>query len=303
MPKMKKRNRLTEFDDSLFRNMHTYNDYLDMLTEIAISTIGYDNLPATVSERYLELSLFWQGRAIYFRDDVIGDLALSCNPHSELDVYGEPYLRTAYSRYNSYTQILKSSNSVIIWNNRQRLASEPKIRSYAYKLYNIDRTIDINVRAQKTPILLKASENKRLSVVNAYKEFDGNAPVICADDKFNSDSFTVLKTDAPYVSDKLYQLKVNIWNEALTYLGISNVTIQKRERVNRDEVMRGMGGVFANRFSRLEARKDSVKRINEMFGTEIEVYFREDFENVMSNADIINVTAPSDDGIGGESDE
>lgn len=87
-----------------------------------------------------------------------------------------------------------------------------------------------------------------------------------------------LNTGAPYVADKIYQLKTQIWNEALTYLGISNINIQKKERLITDEVTRNQGGTIASRYSRLQARRDAVVKINAMFGTNISVDYREGFQ-------------------------
>ena len=92
-----------------------------------------------------------------------------------------------------------------------------------------------------------------------------------------------IQTGAPYVCDKLYQLKTQIWNEALTYLGISNINIQKKERLIADEVTRNQGGTIASRYSRLESRRQAVKKINDMFGTNIEVNYREDFQEIDNN--------------------
>ena len=93
----------------------------------------------------------------------------------------------------------------------------------------------------------------------------------------SSKPLTAVKTDAPYVGDKIYQLKSQIWNEALTYLGISNTNFQKKERLISDEVSRNMGGVIASRYSRLDARKTAAEQINKMFGTKIEVYYKSDY--------------------------
>ena len=100
--------------------------------------------------------------------------------------------------------------------------------------------------------------------------------------------------------DKLYTLKTQIWNEALTYLGISNISIQKKERLITDEVTRNQGGTIASRYSRLESRRQAVEKINEMFGTNVEVNYREDFQQVD------NDTIPEDAGadtIGGVGNE
>lgn len=268
------------FDESMVLNNLTYRQYLNRLTELAISMFEWKNLPKTVDARYLELHLFETGCMVYFKDEVIGDLCLDCIVQGRLDVYGNPLLRRAYSGYNNYQKLLKYDNSVIIWNNYLHGNSILDVEMFARRLYNIDRIIDVNANAQKTPVLLQGTEKQRLTLLNLYKEYDGNAPFIFGDKNLDINSLKAFSTNAPYVCDKLYQLKTQIWNEALTYLGISNINIQKKERLITDEVTRNQGGTIASRYSRLESRRQAVEKINEMFGTNIEVNYREDFQQV-----------------------
>lgn len=275
---MRRKKYNTLFDDSLAMNNRTYIQYLNRLTELAISMFEWKNLPPTVDPRYIELKLFENGCMVYFNDDVIGDLCLDCIVSGRLDVYGYPILRRAYSGYNNYQKLLKPDNSVIIYNNYLRTNSVLDVKMFARRLAVLDRIIDVNANAQKTPVLIRASEKQRMTMMNLYKEFDGNAPFIFGDKDLDLSNLTVLKTDAPFVADKIYQLKTQIWNEALTYLGISNININKKERLITDEVTRNQGGTIASRYSRLEARRHAVKFINEMFGRDIEVNYREDFQ-------------------------
>lgn len=274
------RRRKTNFEESLIGNMRTYGQYMAILKQIAISMFDWQNLPDSVDARYLEIALFYDGAGLYFNDDVMGNLALNMIFNSGFGVYGEPVSRRAFSRYNQYQKTLDKDNSVIVWNNLDRTPTFPIIDMFAKRLYNIDRAIDVNVNAQKTPVLIRCDEKQRLTLINAYKEMDGNSPVIYSDKSFDPTSITTLKTDAPYVADKLYELKSNIWNEALTYLGIPNANIMKRERLIKDEVIRSLGGTLANRYSRLEARQEAVKKINKMFGTNIEVGIKEEINEL-----------------------
>ena len=288
------------FDESMILNNFTYRQYLNRLTELAISMFEWKNLPNTVDARYLELHLFETGCMVYFKDEVIGDLCLDCIVNGRLDVYGNPLLRRAYSGYNNYQKLLKYNNSVIIWNNYLHSNSILDVEMFARRLYNIDRIIDINANAQKTPVLVLGNEKQRLTLLNLYKEYDGNAPFIFGDKNLDINALKALSTNAPYVCDKLYQLKTQIWNEALTYLGISNINIQKKERLITDEVTRNQGGTIASRYSRLETRRQAVEKINEMFGTNIEVNYREDFQQV---GDDNQPEDPGADTIGGAGNE
>ena len=270
------RRKRTNFGVSAYRNNKQYLAYFERLKDIAISMFEWKNLPPEIDERYLELILFEQGSALFFKNDA-GDFAtLRFSNQGKLDIYNRPIKRRAYAN-NGYNGTFDASNSVIIYNNYLHTNTVPLIENYAMRLWDLDRTIDVNARAQKTPILIVCKENERLTVQNLYKEYDGNSPVIYADKGLDPNSLKVLKTDAPYIGDKIYSLRTQIWNEALTYLGISSTNTQKKERLISDEVLRQNGGTVASRYSRLNARKQACKAINEMFGLNIDVEFREDF--------------------------
>lgn len=273
------------FRQSAIANTASYWYYYDRLKELAITSFKWDNLPDTIDERFLELTLFEDGQSVFFKDDVLGFLALQTTLGGRFDVYRIPIIRRAFSS-NGYQRRLNNSNSVLIFNNYLHRNSVAVIQGFAYRLWNLDQIIDINANAQKTPLLLIADEKERLTVLNLFKEYDGNAPVIFGDKKLNPNALQVLKTDAPYIADKIYQLKTQIWNEALTYIGISNLNIQKKERLVSDEVNRSLGGTVASRFSRLEARREAVDKINDMFDLDISVDYRDSDElNTMLNAD------------------
>lgn len=266
----------TLFAESALDNNATYLTYYQRLLELSISMFEWKNLPPTIDSRYIELMLFEKGSVVYFDDEAIGNLCLDCINQGQFDVYGYPKNRRAYSSYNQYSRELNEKNSVIIWNNFLRTNSQLVVKMYAKRLYNIDRVIDINVNAQKTPVAILASLQQRLAMKNLYKEYDGNAPFIFGDKNLDLNGIKAISTGAPYVADRLYALKTQIWNEALTYLGISNVNTVKKERLISDEVQRNLGGTIASRYSKLQSRKDAVQKINKMFNTNIEVDYRDD---------------------------
>ena len=272
------RRRKTNFEESLAMNDYTYMQYAYRLMELSISMFEWKNLPEGIDERFLEMVLFTDGHAVFFKDDELGDyLALQCLINGKLNVYRIPINRRAFA-VNGYQKQLTDKDSVIIFNNMLHTNSWLDVKMFAKRLYNLDRIIDVNANAQKTPILIKGNEQQRLTLTNLYKEYDGNAPVIFADKSLDMNALQVMSTQAPYVADKIYQLKTQIWNEALTYLGISNVSFQKRERMVSDEVTRSQGGTVASRYSRLNSRRQACEQINKMFGLNIECDFREDYQ-------------------------
>lgn len=290
---MGKRSKNLEFWESALMNNRTYLQYYQRLMELAISMFEWKNLPDTIDERFLEICLFSDGKAVFFKDEVLGYLCLQTMISGKWNVYRIPIDRRAYAT-NGYNRNLTEKDSVIIFNNYLHTNSKLDVEMFSRRLYDLDRAIDVNAKAQKTPILLLCDENERLTMKNLYKQYEGNEPFIFGDKKLNVDGVKVLTTEAPYVADKLYQLKSQYWNEALTYLGISNTNITKKERMISDEVMRNMGGVIASRYSRLESRRQAVKKINEMFGLNIEVNYRADYREA---DDELMLTGSTEDGV------
>ena len=304
--------RRTNFDESLLRNNGTYRFYLDRLTELSISMFDWQNVPDSIDTRFLETTLFLNGSAVFFKDEDLREeniegeedgtlLALPVAMNGNFDLYNIPTRRTAYAT-NGYNRNLTNKDSVIVYNNMIRTNSVQTCTVYARRLWNLDRAIDVNANAQKTPVLIRCNDSERFTLVNAYQKWEGNEPVIYGTKDFDTNSISVLRTDAPYVARDLYELKTQIWNEALTYLGISNMNFQKRERLITDEVVRNQGGTIASRYSRLEARREACKKINKMFGTNIEVYFRDDTkefdENMLGGIEVNDDT--SDNGAEGQ---
>lgn len=268
------------FVESAYMNNRTYQQYYNRLTELALSMFEWQNLPDTVDARFLEMCLYKDGQAIFFKDEVLGYLGLQCTIGGQLNVYRIPINRRAYA-VNGYQKQLNENDSVIIYNNYIRTNSMLDVEMFSKRLYNLDRAIDVNANAQKTPVLIQCDENQRLIMKNLYKQYEGNEPFIFGSKGLDANALKVLQTGAPYVADKLYELKTQLWNEALTYLGISNINTVKKERMITDEVARNQGGVVASRYSRLEARRQACKQINEMFGLDIWVDYREDFQDIV----------------------
>lgn len=273
------RKRDLQFCESAYMNNRTYLQYYNRLTELAISMFEWQNLPETIDQRFLEMCLFSDGMCVFFQDEVLGYLSLQCMIGGKLNVYRIPMERRAYAT-NGYQRELDGTNSVIIFNNYLHTNSMLDVEMFSKRLYNLDRAIDVNANAQKTPVLIQCDESQRLTMKNLYKQYEGNEPFIFGSKGLDANGLKVLQTGAPYVADKLYELKTQIWNEALTYLGISNINVVKKERMITDEVTRNQGGTVASRYSRLESRRQACKQINEMFGLDIWVDYREDFQDI-----------------------
>ena len=118
-------------------------------------------------------------------------------------------------------------------------------------------------------------EKSILTLKNIYKKYQGNEPVIFGDKNFISDNpIRAISTLAPFIVDKMDIHKQNVWNEALTFLGIKNANTDKRERLITAEVDANDEQINSNLEVMLEARNRACKDINKMFGLNISVRVR-----------------------------
>ncbi len=265
-----------QFWESAKYNSYGFMQYYNRLTEIALSMFEWSGLPDSVDERFLELSLFADGKSLFFKDEEMDNfLSLRCTINGALDVYGIPKYRRAYAA-NGYNNSLDYTNSVLIYNNYLHTNAMLDVEQFARRLYEIDRTIDVNVKAQKTPVLIQCSDTEKLTFKNLYSKYEGNEPCIVTTKELNPKGFTVLQTGAPYVAGNLYTLRTNIWDEALTYLGVANFDKTKKAQLIEEEVNKSQGGTIACRNSRLETRRQACKKINKMFGLDVWCDYRED---------------------------
>lgn len=275
MSKRKKKNMRAKVEPYLVMNDLVYIDYYTRLKEYAINTFQWVNLPDTVDARYMELILCERGKVCFFQDELVGFMALPVNEYGNLNVYNYPTERLIYA-VNGYNKNRTIEDSVVIYNNYLRLPTVLTLSLYAERLSKIQRTIDVNIGGCKTPYIIIATENQRLTLENAFNQIDENKPALFFTNEMNLDNIKSLDLKTPYVSDDLTLLKHDVWNEAMTFLGIENSNTDKKERMITDEVNSNDGQIEASRFNMLDARLEACDKINKMFGLNISCKFRND---------------------------
>lgn len=265
-------------------NWDTQEDIFSRLCAIAVNTVKWSGLPPEIDPRFLELALFGTGTAVFFWEEVVERyVCLTCAYGGPLDIYNIPKYRRAYAT-NGYQRVLSDRDSVLIYNNYSRRPDFPTLELYAYRLARIMRTVDVNLNAQKTPVVVLASDNTRLSMRNLVDQYDGDQPFIYAYKGFDPESIKALRTEAPFIADRAYMLYQRIWAEALNFLGIETMDRSKMERMTTTEVRQEAGYAMAQRLVRMNARTLAAEQINRMFGLDVQVEFRQDLMEIMQAA-------------------
>lgn len=268
-----------------YLNDATYQSYLWRLIDLAVSVFKWENLPEGINERVFERWLVAQGMVLFAYDEALksdpdqrspeGYAMLRMAPAGSFDIYSIPKRRYAYTVDPEHAMMeFDITNSVICFNDNMGIPMIPTLELYARRLWRIERCIDVNVEQQKTPRIIKCTEKQRMSLQNVFAQVDGFMPVVWADKDLDLSGVEVLATDTAFIGQDLNVLKHQVWNEALTFIGIENANTDKKERLVTGEVMSNMGDVEAQRFTRLNSRKQFCGEVNAMFGLDLDVDFR-----------------------------
>ena len=284
--------KISETELAMLINDRTMIDYIDRLKMLSVSLFtwkGLDDIAGTGASRFLELSLYEDGKGVFVKDDELGYMALKVNPSDKLNVYMLPVKVMCWSI--GYNKQYAFDDVVYIMNNELQKPTREFMELFAYRLYETERTIDINLQAQKTPILIEGDTKTILTLKNVYMQYSGNTPFIFGNKQFDiSNKLNVLKTDAPYIIDKLDVHKHQIFNDALTVLGIDNANTDKKERLITNEVESNEELIKYYLNCYYKTRKKACDEINEKFGLDIDIELNKeviDLLNVTEN-DIIN---------------
>lgn len=277
-------------------NDSTFAHYLKCFKLLCLSVFEWKDLPDGMDSRFLEEVLYYNGIATLLYDEELGFINTACAYSGNLNIYGLPTAFNCYSYgFHSIRKLYtglnneeaKKSDCIMVLNAQDRESTYASMELFAYRMYKAERVSDININAQKTPILLYADEKTKLSMQNAYAQYDGNAPVIVGKKgQFDSSDITSISTNADFVADKIQDYKKEVWNELLTFLGINNLN-EKKERMVSDETNQNNELINLMLQARLIPRQEACRQFNELFGTNISVRVRSDLSNVIKNMESI----------------
>lgn len=281
------------FRDAILLNNDTYIDYLNRMKKICLSIFEWENLPTSMDARFLELCLFYNGQAAMLYDEDYGYLNTMAADGGYINIYGLPTEIQCYSyRFNQRRSLYtvdtgeeKGKECILVMNNYDRTPTSASISLFAYRLAEAQRTADINIKAQRTPVLITTDQKQYFTLKKMYEEFDGNTPALFADKNVISpDALKALKTDAPFIAQNIMDYKREIWNEFLTFMGISNLS-EKRERMISNEIDSNNELVNLNLQALLIPRKKACEQFNEKYGLmgkkAIDVKVRSDLYNLV----------------------
>ena len=259
--------------NSQLSNFKTYINYKDKMMMLAMNVFKYKGMPKFIDMSVINYNLVTTGAVAFFMDEEMGLMALPFTPIRKFDFYGRPTEIRVIPVMGTYNRTLTKDEFVIMYDNDAHISIYPNILSSAERLALIKRTIDINIKQQQTPRFYKTSEENKKTIEDLVDQIESKNDTILTYKNINIDDTECVLSPAPYVADKLNQEKHEEYSEFLDLIGISNTSINKKERVLKDEILSSMGGTIASRYARFESRKKALDEIKEKFNIEIEVEF------------------------------
>lgn len=247
--------------------------YKRQMKTLAENVFKFNNLPEYIDVSYLNKTLLNDGAIAFFKDEVLGVIALPFCSYGKLDVYGRPNQIYVFGQ-NGYHEVLDKDKYVIMYDNNGKYPLVLDIAQMAERVALAVRTQDVNIIQQRTPRIWKTSKDTEKSVKDLINEIDTMVEtVVTYDSKNVLTDLQSVQAPAPYVTDKLDDHLKELFAEFYRLIGVANVQIQKKERYITDEMQASQGGTIASRWSRFEPRQRAVKEINEKFGLDISVEY------------------------------
>ena len=258
-------------------NRAAYDYYAQTLTEIATTCFRWDGLPDGVDSEILEYWLLRDGQCALVYDEAFmedplmrapdGYAVMQCTATSMPDNYMLPTRIMGYSAVGVNKSFsLRDDNAVLFLNTRLRYDMWRHIDWFAWRLADIDRAIDMNVQNQKTPKILAGSDEQQLTLVNMAKKLALNVYYVFTKSKFDLSNIKTLDLSDTFKGVDMQVLKHQIWNEAMSFLGVPNVNEDKRERMVTDEIAFNQGDRVVRLDVRMRMRRRAIEDCARVFG-------------------------------------
>lgn len=240
--------------------------YMRLLTEWAATRFKWVNLPDTIDPRFIEQELFYKAFVLFYFDPRFDrHLAVRGAIQGPMNIYDNPtkFRTIGIATYASID--LESDTCVPIWGSYSRLPSRDIVLVYARRLAQLDISIEINAKNMRMNKIVKVEESQRLTMVNALRSLDeGN--IVFGTDALNMEAIDTLDLGVqPANLAALRDEKNQVWNEAMTLLGITNSNQDKKERLVAAEATGSDGQVLAARNSEMKPRQEACNQINRLW--------------------------------------
>jgi hypothetical protein len=284
--------------------------YQRVLSELAMNRFHWDGLPDSVDQRYLELQLFFNALAVYYKDETFGqEFALQASQIGQLDMKQNPlhFIITGGMFVDNKGNIFQSKtvdakDCVPIWANYMRIPDLDIVNLFSQKLSELERTVEINSANARLNRVIVTNNKQRLTTQNILKQIDEGQNNIQVSGSMQDLSFiqTFDLSVNPDSYEKLDILLNRTWNRAMGLLGIDNANQDKKERLVAAEVGANDEQTNLMKFVNLNARRIAAEQISKKYNRTVTVDYNTD---IAARAEIAFIAMQEEIATGNEEDK
>lgn len=257
------------------------------LLNICISMFDYTNLPPMLPPREIEINLILTDHCVVFQDKN-NQLITACTNVYGYDVYYNPTDAVYANPLLTYKKLSIGQNCEIIYNNNLKdnvnyIPSDGSLKSFIYRysrmLADIESTINIYmVNSRLTSYPVASNDRVAESIKSFFRKIRSGKNAVISDDSIIQD-FRNVDINRSNVKDGIMEwllARDKVLEQFYRDIGVKMYNAKKAQ-VTDDEVLANDQLLLISKEDMLKERVEGVNRVNDMFGTSINVKINDRF--------------------------
>lgn len=278
-----------------FQNNLEFQNTFNLLVNMALNQFEWKGLPETCDPRMMEMALLWRSYMAFYKDKQDNIWSYSAGPGGMLTKYGYPSTAYLYALNGEVEQAKiywpymdnTDANGVLCLDNKMNYPMINYIIRGAERISDAKRALDVAANNSKRPFIFTGTEEQVKTITDIYNDMTNNQPfLIVTSSNLDALKPAVMSTNFHEGSMKeLWDYYKNTFNDVLQMMGIQvNDNNDKKERMTTGEVAGNVNYVQRTQDYRLEERQKFCDRVNEAFGLNISVDYKNDLMLDLQNA-------------------
>lgn len=245
--------------------------YREWMLKKIFGRFEWGGIPDTWDLDYLQTALFLDG-IVCITDTSMGVLPLQCGV-TGINVFNRPTtVYIANPVLGSLTRTIDEECSLVKLQYNYRGCGYMLDR-YSALLAMCDSAISVNLLNSKVTFVgLASSKAQAESMKQMYDRISMGEPAVFVNgDVINAEKFFFNNVKQNFIADDVQLLKRKIINEFLSEIGINNANLDKRERLNSEEVRANNEEIYGNVEHWLENITEGLETANRLYGLNLSI--------------------------------
>lgn len=266
------------------------NNYVKYMLNRSLAMFKYHNLPDTIPQEELEKMLQCAGGCVWYKHE--NDLyVFNATLGGEGDVYNRPTKAVISNpALKLTTECIIDEECVFMQNDSMCMGLVPMYQKYCTILNETDITMILATINKRIQMLLSANDDNTVASAKKFIENieNGKLGVIAESKLFDSLKTNTVATSNTNSLQDIYQLQQYVKASMYNEIGLGANWNSKKERLAVAEVETNSDNLYPLVDDMLNNRRKALEKVNEMFGTDIQVEFNSSWDYRLYNGENID---------------